>query len=287
MKNVITLLTDFGTADSYVGVMKGVMIGIDPNAGFIDISHSIPPGDIKKAAFRLFTAHKYFPASTIHLVVVDPGVGTERKPIIVRTKAFCFVGPDNGVFSWIYRREEFTVYEIIREKNRSISNTFHGRDVFAPAAAKLSAGAKPEELGVRMNTWITFQIPVPKPIENGLKAEIIDIDRFGNLITSVSGSDFKALIAAEQEIPSGNSICKTREALTPGSEVRIKGHVIRDLKTSYQGKDPIAILGSSDFLEISLPNGNCAEYLDVGVGTELTVTAAPSDSALQETVSRS
>jgi S-adenosylmethionine hydrolase len=287
MKHTITLLTDFGTTDSYVGVMKGVMTGISPDTSFIDITHSIPPGDIKKGAFCLFTAYNYFPASTVHLVIVDPGVGTKRHPIIVETENHCFVGPDNGVFSWIYKREKFTVYEIIRDKNQSISNTFHGRDVFAPVAARLSAGAKPEKLGVRVNTWITFQIPVPKHIENGLKAEIIDIDRFGNLITSVSRSDFESLITTEQGIPPGNSICKSREALTPGFEVRIKGHVIRELGTSYEGKNPIILLSSSDFLEISLPGSSCAEHLNAAVGTELTITAPLVDGTLQGSVSRS
>ncbi|MDI6839692.1 MAG: SAM-dependent chlorinase/fluorinase [bacterium] len=261
MKAIVTILTDFGLSDSYVGVMKGVMLKINPELKFVDITHSIPQGNIKKAAFQLFTAYKYFPKSTIHLVVVDPGVGTKRNPIIVETNDYHFVGPDNGVFSWIYENEDFKVYKIM-EISSLISNTFHGRDVFAPIAAKLSLRIKPSELGNLLNQWVKFKPPKPIIKSNTIRGEVLDIDGFGNIITNVPKSVFEA-------------IAKTN------FKIKIKNCVIKEIKTSYMqnhrfctpklGKSPIAIFGSAGFLEISLPSGNCAKLLNSKAGTKISI----------------
>jgi hypothetical protein len=252
-QKIITLLTDFGVADSYVGVMKGVMLGINPELKFVDITHAVPAGDIKKGAFRLFTAYKFFPKSTIHLVVIDPGVGSKRKPIIVETKDYYFVGPDNGVFSWIYDREECKVYEI-QEIPAEISNTFHGRDIFAPTAAKLSLEVKPIKLGREIKKYISFKPPTPYISQTQIKGEIIDIDKFGNLITNISKSQFYKFINNKQ------------------FEIKIKGHKIYEVKTSYEGENIIAIFGSTNFLEISLPRGNCASLIKADIGNKITIT---------------
>lgn len=270
---IITILTDFGMADSWVSVMKGVMCGLNPEAKFIDIAHSIPQGDIKKAAFQLFTAYKYFPKKTIHLVVVDPGVGGDRKPIIVETNDYYFVGPDNGVFSWIYGQDKFKVYKInVSHLPRFhterglplISDTFHGRDIFAPVAAKLSLGIKPKELGDSLHQWVSFKLPEPviigdKPKVEGLTGEVIDVDRFGNLITNISRAGFESLVAQKS------------------FEIRLKDRIINKISTSYQSTthEPIAIFGSSNFLEISLPAGNCAHLLNLSRGSKLYIKLSP------------
>ena len=263
---IITLLTDFGLSDSYVGVMKGVMLQINPDLKFVDITHKIPQGDIKRTAFRLFTAYKYFPKQTIHLVVVDPGVGTKRHPIIVETPDYYFVGPDNGIFSWIYSKENFKVYKINTNQptavngQQTISNTFHGRDIFAPTSARLSSGIKPEALGKQLAKWVAFKLPTSTPqltTRNPqlIQGEVIDIDRFGNLITNIRKSD-----------------CRGGSRTTPTKfEIKIGNYVIHELKTSYEETSPIAIFGSSGFLEISLPNGNCADFLHAKIGTKITI----------------
>jgi len=304
---IITLLTDFGLSDSYVGAMKGVMLLANPKLKFVDITHEIPQGKIKLAAFRLFTAYQYFPKQTIHLVVVDPGVGTKRNPIIVETPDYYFVGPDNGVFSWIYAQEKFKVYKIDINRQTAvgrrwtISNTFHGRDIFAPTAASLSLGIKPATLGSPLSKWSAFKLPTPvfvgnrhvpaesrrerdkpqsssrgtcSPMRVGthhdvfLQGEVIDIDRFGNLITNIS----KSLFHKEK-----NRVHKKEGKFEPSLEplghfeIKIGNHIIRELKTSYEGTSPIAIFGSSGFLEISLPNGNCADFLHSKPETKITI----------------
>ncbi|MDD5530811.1 MAG: SAM-dependent chlorinase/fluorinase [bacterium] len=260
---VIAILTDFGLEDAYVGIMKGVMLKTSPKLQFVDITHSIPQGDIKKAAFRLFTAYKYFPANTIFLVIVDPGVGTNRLPIIVKTNDYYFVGPDNGVFSWIYAYEKCKVHKIkigipngyrqrasykIKSIPKNISNTFHGRDVFAPIASELSKGIKITQLGEELNKWVSFKINLPQTSKNTIEGEIIDIDGFGNLITNVESAKLSGKV-----------------------KVMIKGHTIIGLEKSYTGISPIAIKGSTGFLEISLPNSNCAKKLNARVGTKICI----------------
>ena len=281
---IITLLTDFGLSDSYVGVMKGVMLRINPDLKFVDITHKIPQGDIKRTAFRLFTAYKYFPKQTIHLVVVDPGVGsprpsprsgTKRHPIIVETPNYYFVGPDNGIFSWIYSKKKFKVYKININQltavngQQTVSNTFHGRDIFAPTSALLSSGIKPATLGKQLSKWVAFKLPIPAMVGNSvsqrssLQGEIIDIDRFGNLITNISKSDF----------PFHKKEGRFESSLKPLEYFKIKigNYVIHELKTSYEGTSPIAIFGSSGFLEMSLPNGNCADFLHAKPETKITI----------------
>lgn len=249
----ITLITDFGTRDHFVGTMKGVIYGIAPKATAIDISHDVPPQDIKRAAFLLKCAYSYFPKNTLHVVVVDPSVGSRRKIILVETKNYFFLAPDNGVLSYALEKEEIkNVTEIANEKYwlKTVSRTFHGRDIFAPVAAHLENGIQPSKLGRKLNQYKLTFFPFPRPIhdlkKNITDGEVIYIDRFGNLITN---------------IPEGS--------LRNFKSAQINGKKIKTLTSSYSsGKSGefIALYGSAGFLEISSVNGNAQKKLSANVG---------------------
>ncbi len=185
----ITLTTDFGLAAPYVASMKGVILGILPGATIIDISHAIPPQNIRQAAYVLGAAAPHFPEGTVHVVVVDPGVGSERRPIAVFTGQACFVGPDNGVFSRIYEQED--ILDVRQLSNAAyhlptISHTFHGRDIFAPVAAHVAAGVPPSAFGPTISDPVTIDFPVPEKYPDGsIQGEIIYADEFGNLISNI------------------------------------------------------------------------------------------------------
>ena len=187
---IITLLTDFGSQDAYAGIMKGVIAGINHRANIIDICHNIPPQDIFNGAYLLSTSYKYFPKGTIHVAVVDPGVGSQRDIVCVKIREHLFLVPDNGLLSFVVQEER--PKSIVRVTNDryflpSFSNTFHGRDVFAPVAAYLSLGIKPRQLGSKINQLKQLDIPRPEVKETGqLEGQIIYIDRFGNLITNIT-----------------------------------------------------------------------------------------------------
>ena len=187
---IITLLTDFGSQDYFVGAMKGVVLSVNPQAHIVDITHEIPPQDIHAGAFNLLAAYKSFPAGTIHVAVVDPGVGSARRPILVDCGEQFFVGPDNGIFSWVCEREgNCRVFHLTNEKcfRHPVSATFQGRDVFAPVAAALSTGVAPEELGVAVEDLVQLESLRPKTaIKGATEARIIHIDRFGNCITNLT-----------------------------------------------------------------------------------------------------
>jgi S-adenosyl-L-methionine hydrolase (adenosine-forming) len=189
---IIALLTDFGYRDPFVGMMKGVMLGINPELQLIDISHEITPQRIREAAILLSAAFPYFPAQSIFLVVVDPGVGGTRRPIVVETAEHLFVGPDNGVLGPVLSQAE--VRRVIHATEttyfrQSVSRTFHGRDVFAPLAAWLSRGVDVRQLGVEIADYVRLELPQPQALaENALAGEVIYRDRFGNLITNISES---------------------------------------------------------------------------------------------------
>src|SRR3990172_9348844 len=192
---IITLLTDFGTADPFVASMKGVILSINPKATIVDITHEIPPHGIRQAAFVLKSAYRYFPKGTIHVVVVDPGVGGPRKPLLAVTPQAFFIAPDNGVLIYIYHHNPSTrVYELTAKRYRlkDYSSTFDGRDLFAPAAARLSKGITPAQMGLKIARYLKFPIPRPRRLgKNGLQGQVIHIDRFGNLITNITAEDLK------------------------------------------------------------------------------------------------
>ena len=242
---MITLLTDFGTADYFVGAVKGAILSVDPKAVIVDITHEIPPQDIEAGAFTLLAAYQTFPAGTIHVAVVDPGVGSTRRPIVVSTNEQLFVGPDNGIFSYICDREfSHRTFHITAEKyfRPFPSSTFHGRDIFAPVAAALSKGVKPEKLGPEIEDEVRLEALDQIP-------RIINIDRFGNCITNI-----------------------TRDQLKSEKSLVINGKTIRNFRKFY-GEDssstPFAIWGSAGFLEISVNGGSAAKKLRVKRGDKV------------------
>jgi len=254
MSDVITLTTDFGTEDAYVGTMKGVILGINPDVKIVDICHTIKPQNIFQAAFLLDTVYRYFPAGTIHMIVVDPGVGTERKAVILKTSETFFVAPDNGVLSYVLDTRD-NIYPAGELKTVAISNprfwlspvstTFHGRDIFAPVAAYLSLGTSLHEFGEPIPSLVSFPIPKPQHEANSsLTGQIVHIDRFGNLITNIIAADLP-----EEEIL-----------------IDISSHHIEGLSSTYaDGGELLALIGSSGRLEIATKNRNAAESRNVSV----------------------
>jgi len=256
MGDLITMITDFGMGDAYVGIMKGVILGINPNAKIIDVCHPIEPQNIPQAAFVLSTAYKYFPPDTIHMVIVDPGVGSERKAIVVKTPVGFFVAPDNGVLSYVIEeaKAEGVETKAITLTNpifwRSpVSPTFHGRDIFAPVAAHLSLGVPLSRMGEPIASLVTFPIHQPRRSADGtLVCHIIHIDSFGNLITD----------AKREDIPVGKVV------------MEVAGHRIEGISFTYaEGSELMALVGSSGRLEISVKNGNAARLLGAKVGDEV------------------
>jgi hypothetical protein len=255
----ISLLTDFGLADNFVGVMKGVIFNINPLAKIIDITHSIHPHDIRQAAFILKYSFKFFPKGTIHVVVVDPTVGSKRKNIIVQTDNYYFIGPDNGVLYLAVRQDN--IKKIIRMDNDKyflspVSDTFQGRDIFAPAAAHLSKGAPIDSLGTILQQMVSIKLPEAMIKKNCLIGEVIHIDNFGNLITNIEKELFE------------NFVSKQRFA------IRINKKTITRISHSYcEAKvgDLLAIFDSFNMLEISVNQNSADTLLHSKLGTRITV----------------
>ena len=188
--SVITLTTDFGTRDWFVGTMKGVIASIAPRSTVVDLTHDLPPGDIRGGAFALAASHRFFPKGTIHVAVVDPGVGSRRKAIAVQTAKGVFVGPDNGVLSWALAKEKIRAIHALENEAyflQPVSRTFHGRDIFAPVAAHLSRGVPIQKLGPALKDFVRLDWPEPRVRRGGFEGEVVYIDRFGNAITNLEG----------------------------------------------------------------------------------------------------
>jgi len=184
----ISLTTDFGLSDWFVGTMKGVIYRINPRVTVVDLTHDLLPGDIRAGSFALAAAYRYFPKGTIHVAVVDPGVGTDRKAIAVRTADYFFVGPDNGVLSFALRKERIKSIHALENKThflKPLSQTFHGRDIFAPVAAELSRGLAIRKLGPAVHDLVHLPWPEPRHRQGSIKGEVVYIDRFGNAITNI------------------------------------------------------------------------------------------------------
>lgn len=260
MTGPITFTTDFGLTGPYVASMKGVILGISPGAVMIDITHAIQPQNIQQTAIVLDAAIPYFPAGTIHVVVVDPGVGSERRPIAVFTDRACFVGPDNGVFSHIYRDEHVREIRHLSNSNfhlPAVSHTFHGRDIFAPVAAHLAAGVPPSVLGQIIADPVTAHFPAPEQRpDGGIRGRIIYADGFGNLISNIPRQWLNAR---------ANWIFE------------IAGTTITGLSATYSDVQPgelLALGGSAGLIEIAQRNGSAARHLGIGAGEALTVRPA-------------
>lgn len=249
----MTLTTDFGLQDHFVAAMKGVILTIAPTAQIIDITHQITPFDINEAAFTLAEAWRYFPKKTVHIVVVDPGVGSARRPILAQAGGHSFLAPDNGVLTLLYEQEATKVRHLTATKymRAEVSQTFHGRDIFAPAAAHLAKGTPVASFGKLIDDPV--KLPNIRPHRSGRRAwsgAILKIDRFGNLITNFSRAEFPTLASM-------------KFSLTAGLEQIIW------LRGSYAEApfgEPFAIWGSSGYLEVSVNQGHAAKQLGVGVG---------------------
>jgi S-adenosylmethionine hydrolase len=250
---VITLLTDFGLADPFVGMMKGVIAGICPDAVLVDLTHEVPPQDVFCGAFFLERAFRYFPPGTVHLCVVDPGVGTRRAPLAMRAERHFFVGPDNGLMSLAARRFHAVTLSERSFFRPDVSQTFHGRDLFAPVAAHLAAGAPLDRMGRSKTKIVRLAWPRPQKRAGGLSAEVVSVDRFGNLITNLSPADWRALRRPRLQIGDFTS---------------------DELSTSYGAAREgalLAVFGGYGLLEIAARNASAAEILRVGRGARVRV----------------
>lgn len=259
-KSLITLTTDFGEADYFVPAMKGAILAINPAAEIVDLTHQVPPHDIYAAAFTLMCCYKDFPKNTIHVVVVDPGVGSTRRPVMVMVDDYKFIGPDNGVFSYIYQREQvnrvvwFTAEHYFRQP---VSRTFHGRDVFAPCAAYVSKLVDWRMMGEEVSDPVRFSTPAPVVTsEKQIRGTIIHVDRFGNLITNITPTEL------------------TDELVRAGARVRIGGHEAARVLTHFAEANPnelFAYFGSAGFLELAIPRQSAARVVDGRRGIEVEV----------------
>ena len=245
---LITLTTDFGLADSYVAVMKGVILGIAPQARIIDITHDIAPQNVRQAAIVLQAAAPYFPPQTIHVAVVDPGVGSARLPLAVRTPQAIFIGPDNGLFSTVLTETHTESLTILHLDNKdywlpTVSRTFHGRDIFSPVAAHLAAGAPFESLGTPVTDPIIISMSQPSKLDDGVvRGEVVYVDHFGNLISNIP----EAWLAGRNWVLS----CAGQEILGPSPSY-----------ASAQPGELIALIGSNGTLEIAVRDGSAAALL--------------------------
>lgn len=252
---MITLLTDFGLEDYFVPAVKGVILTLQPTAKIVDLTHTISAQNIRAAAFTIGACFQTFPAGTIHLAVVDPGVGSARRAIIVEAGKHFFVGPDNGLFSFVYARETAVrVFHASRQEyvRHPISPTFHGRDVFAPLAAWLEKGLAPENLGEQIDDYVMFRFPVPRRADDYLVGEIIHIDHFGNCITNLTASDLQL------------------EQVTSPTHLRIGEREVRQFGSHFaqltDDNELLAYLGSAGFWEVALWQDSAAAKLQVDCG---------------------
>jgi S-adenosylmethionine hydrolase len=260
---LITLLTDFGDRDSFVASMKGAILTINPHASIVDISHHVPAHSVEAAAYLLNSCYRYFPEGTVHVAVVDPGVGSARRPLLVKTERCFFVGPDNGIFSSIYNLEdevEIRVIEGVKYRLESVGHTFDGRDLFAPSAAWLTKGEPLSSFGRIIDDPIALPILEPSRQGNRLVGLIEHVDRFGNLISNLT----------LQHLEEVHSIMKHRQL-----SVRIGEQIIEGLVVNYSegmADQPSALINSDGRLEIFVKEASAHDRLKVGKGARIEVS---------------
>ena len=255
---IITLTTDFGLRDPYVAEMKAVILGICPNATIVDVSHEIEKFNVRMGAFILASAAPYFPKGTIHVAVVDPGVGTKRKPILVHTEQSFYIGPDNGILALAAKKQGIKrIYEISNSELMlpKISHTFHGRDVFAPAAAHLAMGIPPADFGPQIHDIVMPEFTKVVKRNDALVGEVLYIDGFGNIITNFAEEDFEELDVKE-----------VAEVRLNNVDLRLK---LCKAYAEAELQKPLAIIGSHNFLEISINQGNAAKTFKAKIGDKI------------------
>ena len=265
--SIISLLSDFGHKDPYVAEMKAVILSINPNARIVDITHEIEKFSIRMGAYVLASAAPYFPLNTVHVAVVDPGVGTKRRPIIAETSRSLYVGPDNGLLMLAAHKEHITnVYQIDNPKYMlsKISKTFHGRDIFAPAAAHLTSGIKPSDFGAAIHDYVFPEFAKPHARNGELLGEVLYIDDFGNIVSNITAEDLEKMGFGE-----GNSLLVT-----------LGGKTLTLQFCSAYGKVPagtsLALIGSNKFLEVAVNQGSASKFFKAKVGDTFRVSMVAS-----------
>ena len=241
MQQIITLITDFGLEDSFVGVMKGVIYSINPDVKVVDINHNIERQSVMQGAVNLENSYSYFPEGTVHIAVVDPGVGSGRRPLIVNTDNHYFVGPDNGIFSYLYENSDTKVYEITETDYflENVSSSFHGRDIFSPVAAQLSKKPDPENYGRMIEDYVNIEINRPVKENNSITGDVIYVDVFGNMMSNIANTD-----------------------VDYNDEIFINDNPIGKLSSSYSeglNNNIIAIHGSNGTVEIAINRGRASD----------------------------
>lgn len=278
MTRTIALLTDFGTEDIYVGVMKGIITRICPDASLIDITHAIQPQNVRQGAFALLNAYTYFPPGTIFLVVVDPGVGSSRRLIAVQAGGYYFVAPDNGVLA--YTLSELDVQAMVELDNPAyhldaISQTFHGRDVFSPVAAHLAAGVEITRLGSPLEQLVDYPLPELAIDAAVISGEVLHIDHFGNVITSIGILEWDGAgqLRLSPRLAEGRAITLDTSQVV----VMLNDQTVRGVMKTYSGTAPgeiLATVGSSGYLELAVNQGSCAARLGTMIGDVVKVSRA-------------
>jgi hypothetical protein len=263
---IATLLTDFGTAEGYVAAMKGAILAVCPRAQLVDISHDVPAHDILAAAMVLAQAAPHFPAGTLHVTVVDPGVGTERKILAARFGSQRFLFPDNGVITFVSESMPLGAIVSVRDPRYvapgAASMTFHGRDILAPVAGHILNGLDIGKLGPKPDTYKTLDLPVPSRREGGLFGQVIHVDHFGNLISNISQGDISGLWPGQS-----------------GLGVVCAGRPVGPIQATYavvEPGQPVALVNSMGLLEVGVNRGRACELLAAGVGAEIAVVESPS-----------
>jgi S-adenosylmethionine hydrolase len=258
-RSIITLTTDFGLTDHFVGTIKGVILNIFPDVQIVDICHSVQAFDVLDGALTIAQSYSYFPSGTVHMVVVDPGVGTARRPLLVSSDRHHFVAPDNGVLSMVYSREERLHIRHVTAEHYSlqpVSNTFHARDIFAPVAAWLAKGVDSEKFGDEITDFVRFNAPKPKSVDGALRGVVLKVDRFGNLVTNITPQDAPMIFGADPA----------------PFKISVGQHQITEIHSNYSEGSPgevFGILGSMGYLEIAADRGSAAKIIGTGKGSEV------------------
>jgi S-adenosylmethionine hydrolase len=267
---LITITTDFGTQDAYVPAMKGTMLSIAPDARLVDVTHEISPQDVMESAFVLQSTLPFFPAGSVHLVVVDPGVGTERRAVALRHRDQWFVGPDNGLFPLVFEGDVPDAAVELDEpsawRTPSPSNTFHGRDIFAPAAAHLAAGRPLEDIGSPVEDLQQLQWARPFVGEEIIEGRVVHVDHFGNCVMNLQRSTVAEVLGLDDpaEVPDTFSPIQAYAGST----------VLKSIHATYGAVaegEPLLLFGSTDFLEVAVNGGNAAELLDIRKGDSIKI----------------
>ncbi len=262
-RRIVTLTTDFGLSDPFASILRGVVLSINPEITVLDISHEVPSFDLLDGALTIASTYHYYPSGTIHVVVVDPGVGSARRPILVTTQHHQFVAPDNGVLSPVYQREESVEVRHVTAEHfflQPVSQTFHGRDVFAPVAAWLSRGVRAEKFGDVVTDYVRLNIPaVQTTAANTVTAVVLKVDKFGNLITNLTPESVPQLF----------------QAAPPAFRLTVGSATITQVHASYSEGNPgelFAIVGSLGFLEIAANRASAAQVAQAGRGAAVQVS---------------